>query len=240
MLYLHRERSRIIASRLIIMRRKSIQLDLASIGKLATEGCCAVMGGIGIGLTAGTTYEVKGIKDCFVKVTRVTDDVVLLELVDSVVVERKGGLRQVALVQFKPEGAFVGKREKYAMGEVLAVAEPYCAIWERLMRDGKEEDAAEFLYKVADKHGVDRSRARSVAGWYNEDKVLPELMPRRLVVTEVATVRARSISDGDWDAIGVKWFSEHYKEMKRRAYIGRAKWDSDKEVILYRYKEYEG
>ena len=224
---------------LIVMRRKSIQLDLASIGKLATEGCCAVMGGIGIGLTAGTTYEVKGIKDCFVKVARVTDDVVLLDLVDTVVVERKGGLRQVALVQFKPEGAFVGKREKYVLGEVLAVAEPYCVIWERLMRECSEADATEFLHKVADAHKVEPSRARSVVGWYNADKVLPELMPRKIVVTEVATVRARSISDGDWDAIGVRWCSEHYKEMKRREYVGRAKWDSDKEVILYRYKEYE-
>ena len=221
------------------MRRKSIELDLASIGKLATEGSCAIIGNAGVGLTAGTTYEVKGVKECFVKVTRATDDCVLLELVDSMVVKHRGGLRQVDLVQFKTEGAFVGKREKYALGEVLAVAEPYCVIWERLMQECSEADATEFLYKVADKHGVELSRAKSVAGWYNADKVLPELMPRRVVVTEVATVRARSISDGDWDAVGVKWFSEHYKEMKRREYVGRAKWDSDKKVILYRYKAYE-
>lgn len=215
-------------------RRKSIVLDLASIGRLSTEGRCVLStkGREEYRFRIGSTYNIKGIEGVMVRVMRITTDSVYLEKID---VAPEVELRMVKLVECKPEGAFLDQKRKFQLGEELVVAEPYCNIWEELHKDS-EFEAIEFMHRVAEAHREDVKLVRGVCGWYNADKVLPELMRKRIVVTEVAKLKAQEICDGDWEAIGVRCFSEYYKELKRKDYVGRENWNANKEVILYRYE----
>lgn len=221
-----------------MVKRKEFLLDLPSIVKLGSTGKCEIYAQKGK-FVVGSTYPLAHYVGYSVKVERMFEkgNRTCLELSMSPVALSKGpsvvdAIRKIQLLKLCDKGAFIGKKEKYQLGEVLAVAEPYCMIWDRL--DGDEK--VEFMHRVADAHGVEASMARSVYGWYNADKVKPELMERKVKVVEAFSVNAREIVPELWEEIGLKWLSEEFEEMKKRDYIGSAKWNANKPVIIYRYE----
>lgn len=228
-LYLHRK------NRLFIMRRKSILLDSDSINQLMSEGRCEVKRGMRV--TIDTIYKVSNLSDCCVRVVKASLDSVTFELVGSVVgASEHREFRMVKLEAFKSEGAFIDSRSKYSLGEVVVVAESYNSIFEHI---DSEDGKVEFLHRVAETHKTEVKDVRSISGWYNANKVLPELMSKKVQIVDIEKVRVRSLTDADWELIGVVWFSEHYKVLKRKAYVGSVVWNLDKEVVFYRYKVYE-
>ena len=213
-------------------RKKQIRLNFAQNAELIKEGKCEIFD---LELEPARRYSIYGIDGYRVWVHSVDNGFAMLSLEEP---EEKE-LRAVKLLTSTPEGAFIGGRTRFEEGDMLIVKEAYCVIWERLKENSGEDDAVEFLHKVADAHGVEPIRAKIVAGWYNADKVLPELMPRKVVVTEVAVLPVQSIVDADWRSIGVRWVNAGFAELQKREYVGRDRWNANKEVILYRYKESE-
>ena len=214
------------------MRRKSILLDSDSFSQLKATGRCKVKDKMTV--TIDTIYKVSGVSDYYVRVVGVSRDGITVELVNRTADEsEQGELRLIRLEEYKAEGAFIEQRKKFALGEVVAVAESYSLIVEQM---DSEEASAEFMHRVAEAYKEDLKYVRAVSGWYNADKVKPELMPKRIRIVDIEKVRVQDLTDADWDSIGVKSFSEYYKELKRKAYVGSATWNANKEVILYRYE----
>lgn len=213
------------------MRRKSILLDSDSISQLMATGRCEVKRGMRVSID--TIYKVSGLSDCCVRVVKASLDSITFELAGNMVgASESRELRMVRLEEFKAEGAFIEQRKKFSLGEIVAVAESYNSVMEQL----KGDDAIEFMHRVADACQKDVRKVRRVCGWYNADKVKPELMPKRIRIVDIEKVRVRELSDADWNEIGVKAFSEHFKELKRKSYVGSSSWNANKEVILYRYE----
>jgi hypothetical protein len=214
--------------------KQKIVLDFPSTIKLGTEGRCEIE--VDGKFSVGSTYPLAHFSGYAVRVERIFSkkkskwlELSLLEVIEP---ENERKSRKIKLLKLCDKGAFIGKKEKYQLGEVLAVAEPYCMIWDRL--DGDEK--VEFMHRVADAHGVEVEKARGLYGWYNADKVKPELMEHKDKVVEAFSVNAREIVPELWEEIGLKWLSEEFEEMKKRDYIGSAKWNANKPVIIYRYE----
>ena len=233
-LYLHCEKQ------VFVMRRKSILLDSDSLNQLAVTGRCKVEKKLDVAaekrldVTIDTIYKVSGVSDCCVRAVEIALDGITFELAGNMVGSfGQKELRMAKLEEYKAEGAFIEQRKKFALGEVVAVAESYSLIVEQM---DSEEASAEFMHRVAEAYKEDLEYVRAVSGWYNADKVKPELMPKRIRIVDIEKVRVQDLTDADWDSIGVKSFSEYYKELKRKAYVGSATWNANKEVILYRYE----
>lgn len=190
------------------------------------------------GYTIGSTYQIAKIDGYGARVEKKTGHSIELSLVEMPKEQPRGALRKVNLIKVLDKGAFVGKRDRYELGEELAVAEAYHFIYERLMQEDKES-GIEFMHRVAEAHRVDVEKVRSLAAWFNADKVIPELMPRRIKVVEAFTVKAQEIVPELWAEMGLKWVSEEFELKKKKQYIGSTKWNSNGNVIIYRYSLYE-
>lgn len=146
-------------------------------------------------------------------------------------VVRSRVLKKIYLKKGKDGGVFLGGASQFAINEEAVIAESYQSIWERLPRDKREA----FLDKVCAAHGVaERDKARSLKAWDNRKYVMPEVMPRRVRIVSVESVRAQDISDRDFNAMGVDWITNDVPF--KRSFVGNEKWDLNKEVVIYRYE----
>jgi hypothetical protein len=146
-------------------------------------------------------------------------------------VVRSRVLKKIYLKKGKDGGVFLGGASQFAINEEAVIAESYQSIWERLPRDKRES----FLDKVCAAHGVaEREKARSLKAWDNRKYVMPEVMPRRVRIVSVESVRAQDISDRDFNAMGVDWITNDVPF--KRSFVGNEIWDLNKEVVIYRYE----
>jgi hypothetical protein len=186
----------------------------------------------------GSTYQLAKFEGYGARVEKKTDRYIYLSLVEMPKEQPRGVMRKVHLLTIQDSGAFIGKRDKYELGEELAVAEAYCFIYERLMREDKDA-GIEFMHRVAEAHRVDVEKVKSIAAWFNAEKVKAELMPQKVKVVEAFTVRAQEIVPELWAEIGLKWVSEEFELHKKKQYVGPTKWNGNGNVIIYRYTRYE-
>lgn len=219
-----------------MVRKRKLVLSFPELVELGSTGKCKIK--FVSGYTIGSTYQIAKIDGYGAKVERKTSHSIELSLVEMPKSQPRGELRKVNLLKLQKNGAFVGKRDKYELGEELAVAEAYHFIYERLMQENKES-GVEFMHRVADEHRVDVEKVRSLAAWFNADKVVAELMPKRIKVVEEFTVKAQEIVPELWADMGLKWVSEEFEYQKKKQYIGPSKWNANGNVIVYRYEMVE-
>lgn len=215
-----------------MVRKKKLVLTFPELVELGSTGKCKIK--FESGYLVGSTYEIAKFSGYWARVESKTSSYIGLSLVEMPKEQPRGVLRKVLLMKVQDKGAFIGKRDKYELGEELAVAEAYCFIYERLMREDKAA-AVDFMHRVAEAHHVDVEQVKSVNAWFNADKVKAELMPRRLKVEEAFSVRAQEIVPALWEEIGLNWISEEFELQKKKQYIGWGKWNGNSNVIIYRY-----
>jgi hypothetical protein len=153
---------------------------------------------------------------------------------------RNSELRKVTILSRRDEGAFIGKKSKFQVGEEVAASENYQCVYNRIKRERGVKDAEKYRKRVAEVERVDVLRTNALAGWCNAKYVKPELMPRRVEILGCERINARDICDEDWHLMGVDWIRDGYALPCKRQYVGEENWDANKEVIVYRYKTLEG
>ena len=100
---------------------------------------------------------------------------------------------------------------KYKIGEVVAVAQSYKAVFEE-----QQDDTLEMLDLALS------------AGWNNKMFVDSSLMPHKIRITNVRIERLQYISDEDclkegleWDGMASKYYINYQKETGRKMFLGK-------------------
>lgn len=220
-----------------MVRKKKLVLSFPEIVELGSTGKCKIK--FESGYLVGSTYEIAKFSGYWARVESKTSSYMGLSLIEMPKEQPRGRSRKVELLKIQSQGAFIGKKEKYELDELVSIAEAYSVIYERLMQEDKAI-GVEFLHRIADVHRVDVEQVKSLTGWHNASKVRAELMTRRIRIVEAFSARAREIVPAVWDEIGLKWLSEEFELQKKKQYIGWAKWNGNGNVIIYRYSLIEG
>lgn len=187
----------------------------------------------------GSTYPVYGM-DLWVNVDS-SHEVNGVKFVVFVVTDKveQGRLRKVSIQSRRDDGAFIGGKSKFAIGEEVAVCEMYSYLCDMIMKkDGKEACDA-YKNRLAEAHNIEVRMLQSLAGWCNKKYVMPELMPRRVRIVSADRVKVLDISDDDWHAMGVDW-TDKYEIAVKRQYATPPLWDTNCEVTIYRYTTLSG
>lgn len=177
------------------------------------------------------------------------------ELTRAVLEGRKTMTRRIITGNFEEMGAYnvncewifyadtkdgdrVEVKPRYAIGEKVAIAQPY-------------KDAIHPL------DWVNKEIYRDTAAWNNKMFVLPDLMPHKIIITDIWYERLQDISEGDCMREGVeKWLAcnivpgimERNKnnmcfDTPREAFAalidkvcGKGTWESNPRVFVYTFK----
>lgn len=194
-------------------------------------------------LHAGLSYLVKG-TDIRVLVKAIdVEGVLFVECHDkckSTTRTRSAALKKATIKSRRDEGAFIGRASKFKVGEEVAVCEMYSYVCNVLKRTEGDASVDAYKRKVAEAYEIEVSRVMGLAGWFNRTYVKPELMPRRVEIVSATYVDVQDIDDETWHAMGVDWVNEDFKVLNKRNYAGNATWDSNKQVVVYRYKTLSG
>lgn len=212
---------------------KKLKLNVDEMSRLLLNGECLVEKG----LVVDSIYEVSGVRGLYVKACKYEGDKVKVCKYEGEVKStprgKKEGLRKANVISRRDEGMFVGGKSRFEVGEEVAVMEAYAFICDRLSRG--------YMKEIAKVHGIENvNEVKALGGWYNKKLVLPEAMPRRVEVVSGEVKRVRDISEEEWHLMGVDWFNKEMEIDRKRGYVGRAVYDNNQEVVLYRYKTLKG
>ena len=125
--------------------------------------------------------------------------------------KKVSGLRPVngpgaAFLVLGEDGGVIGRiAPRYKVGEVVAVAERYGVLHERLkgaIREKRKDSALEAFHRA----GI----CDTDAGWDNKMYVRARLMPLRIRITGIRAECLQDISDGDCLREGVRKVQDHY------------------------------
>ena len=113
---------------------------------------------------------------------------------------------ETAFLVLGEDGGVIGRiTPRYKVGEVVAVAEQYSILHERLkgvIQEKRKDGALEAFHRA----GI----CDTDAGWNNKVYVCAELMPLRIRITGVRAERLQNISDEDCLKEGVRKVQDRY------------------------------
>lgn len=154
---------------------------------------------------------------------------------------------------FVADGNMIVAKSRYAVGEVVAVAQKYADF---RMPNG---DVTDGFYKLCCEHYMPLECLSSEAGATNKMFVKAELMPHHIRITNIRVERLQDISDEDCLAEGIfecifeyengmclpeySFDNETFCSDQRSAYIelinkvsGKGTWDSNPYVFVYEFE----